>query len=278
MSFRRTVKNPTLYMYFVVAVFSLILIFPIIWTFITSLKSLETIFGNPLSPKPSYFLHNYIRVFGDRPFLLYARNSLLVTIPTVAIVITLSSLAAYCFSRFRFRGRKLFFVLVIATRLFPPISLLVPWYMLGDTFNLLDTHLILILTGVYLDLPIAIWLLTGFFDDLPRDFDEAGLIDGCSRITVFYYILVPCIAPAIAAVSIMVFLFSWNEYLLPAITTFTSAARTLPVGVVEFVADAFVEWNLLCAGAIITSLPALLFVILFQQYIVRGLIAGGVKG
>ena len=265
-------------MYLIVAAFSLVLMFPIIWTFITSLKSLETIFGNPLSPRPSYFLHNYIRVFGERPFVLYARNSLLVTVPTVIIVITLGSLGAYCFSRFNFKGKKIFFILVIATRLFPPISLLVPWYMLGDTLNLLDTHLILILTSVYLDLPIAIWLLTGFFDDLPRDFDEAGLIDGCSRITVFFHILVPCIAPAIAAVSIMVFLFSWNEYLLPAITTFTTAARTLPVGVVEFVADAFVEWNLLCAGAIITSLPALFFVILFQKYIVRGLIAGGVKG
>ena len=278
MRLKKLVKSPTTYMYLVVAVFSLIMLFPIFWTFITSLKSLETIFGNPLSLKPSYFLHNYFRVFGERPFLLYARNSILVTIPTVIIVITLGSLGAYCFSRFDFKGKKVFFILVIATRLFPPISLLVPWYMLGDTFNLLDTHLILILTSVYLDLPIAIWLLTGFFDDLPRDFDEAGLIDGCSRITVFFYILVPCIAPAIAAVSIMVFLFSWNEFLLPALTTFTTAARTLPVGVVEFVADAFVEWNLLCAGAIITSLPALLFVILFQKYIVRGLIAGGVKG
>jgi multiple sugar transport system permease protein len=271
-------RNAKPYIYAVVIIYSLFALFPIFWAFVNSMKTLESIAANPLSVKPERFLQNYVRVFRERPFLLYIRNSVLITVPTVLVVSSLGSLGAYCFSRFKFRGRKVLFVAIIATRLFPPISLLVPWYMLAERFNLLDTHFVLILAGIYLNLPIAIWLLRGFFDDLPADFDEAGLIDGCTRVSVFYHILVPIIAPAIAAVAIITFLTTWNQYLLPAVVTFSSHARTLPVGVVEFVADAFVEWNLLCAGAVITSLPALVFVLLFQKYIVAGLVAGGVKG
>lgn len=258
--------------------FSLALLFPVLWTFALSFRSLESITSNPVSPVPNIFLKNYVRVLKERPFLLYIRNSLLVTVPTVIVVIALGSLGAYCLNRFHFRFNKAVFVLIIATRLFPPISLLVPWYALAERLNILDTRLVLVLIGIYLNLPISIWLLRGFFDDFPREFDEAGLIDGCTRISVFFRIVAPIIAPAIAAVAIMTFLSSWNDFLLPAIVSFSDRSRTLPVGVVEFIADEFIEWNLLSAGAIITSLPALFFVMLFQKYIVAGLSAGGIKG
>lgn len=258
--------------------FSLALLFPVLWTFVLSFRSLESITSNPVCPLPNTFLKNYIRVLNERPFLLYIRNSLLVTVPTVLVVIALGSLGAYCLNRFHFRLNKAVFVLIIATRLFPPISLLVPWYALAERLNILDTRFVLVLIGVYLNLPISIWLLRGFFDDFPREFDEAGLIDGCTRISVFFRIVAPIIAPAIAAVAIMTFLSSWNDFLLPAIVSFSDRSRTLPVGVVEFIADEFIEWNLLSAGAIITSLPALFFVMLFQKYIVAGLSAGGIKG
>ena len=129
----------------------------------------------------------------------------------------------------------------------------------------------------YMNLPYAIWIMRGFFDDMPRSLDEAGYVDGCTKAMVLRRIVLPIAAPGLAATAIIVFLTSWNDFLLASVVTFSDASKTLPVGVVGYIADAYIQWNLLAAASVVTCIPAIIFIFGFQKFIVTGLVAGSVK-
>jgi len=263
----------------VLGFYLLINLFPIYWMFATSLKTDEEVY----LPKPVYFprnptFRNYQIIFTTRPFGKYTFNTAYISIWVAVICALFGSLAAYGFSRFRFAGREGLRYLVLATRIFPPIALVIPFFIIFGHLGLIDTLTGQILVNVYMWLPFSIWILIGFFNSLPRELDEAALIDGCSYFQVFSRILFPLIFPGIAATSIIAFMGTWNEFLFNLIMAPTPAAKNLSVGASDFIADMFISWNQMGAGAMITSIPAFVFILFFQKYIVSGLTKGAIKG
>ncbi|QKY18685.1 carbohydrate ABC transporter permease [Halorubrum sp. CBA1229] len=271
--------------YFIIGVLLLITLyftFPIYWTFVSSIKTLEGIHRFPPTLIPQDTIvplwQNYVDIWVQRNFDSYTINSLVIAVSTTVIVMFFGTLAGYGFSRFRFPYDDYVFIGILGARLLPPIGMLVPFFTVFGDLNLLDTRIALIVVYTYMNLPLVVWLMRNFFVSIPSDLDEAAYIDGATRFQTFKDIILPLARPGIAASAILVFLFSWREFLFALVLTVSPSARTLPVGSVLFVEDVVTLWNYLAAAGFLAMLPALLFVILFQRHIVSGLTAGAVKG
>jgi len=271
--------------YFVISLLVLIALyftFPIYWTFISSIKTLEGIHRFPPTLIPTDTIaplwQNYADIWNQRNFNKYTLNSLVIAVVTTVIVMVFGTLAGYGFSRFRFPYDDYVFIGILGARLLPPIGMLVPFFDLFNNLNLLDTRIALITVYTYMNLPLVIWLMRNYFVSIPSDLDEASYIDGATRFQTFKDIILPLAKPGIAASGILVFLFSWREFLFALVLTVSPAARTLPVGSVLFVEDVVVMWNYLAAAGFLAMVPALVFVVIFQRHIVSGLTAGAVKG
>lgn len=271
--------------YFVLGVLALIALyftFPIYWTFISSIKTLEGIHRFPPTLIPRETINplwqNYVDIWIQRSFNKYTLNSLVIAIATTVIVMFFGTLAGYGFSRFRFPYDDYVFIGILGARLLPPIGMLVPFFDLFSQLNLLNTRIALITVYTYMNLPLVVWLMRNFFVSIPSDLDEAAYIDGATRFQTFKDIILPLARPGIAASAILVFLFSWREFLFALVLTISPASRTLPVGSVLFIEDVVVLWNYLAAAGFLAMVPALIFVVLFQRHIVSGLTAGAIKG
>lgn len=209
------------------------------------------------------------------PFL---KNSVIVAVITTALTVAFGTPAAYAFSGFRFRGDHALAFAVLAFRFLPPISYLVPIYLIAANVGLLDTLAILILVYTVINLPFIIWMLRGFFQDLPHELAEAARVDGCSQWGALIRVLLPLVAPGVAATSIFAFMLAWNDFMIAFILT-ESAARTMPVALTRYISsEAGTFWGELSAGGIATILPMLVFTLLAQRNLVRGLVVGAVKG
>lgn len=255
-------------------VFSL---FPIFWMLDTSFKSDEEVFKTPPIWFPSIKLDNYRIFFFQRPFFKYTLNSAVASISVFAFCLALGVPAAYGFSRFKFRGSKVAFSTILGSRLVPPISFIVPFTILFSYFKMMDTLQALIIAYIFFNLPFVIWILLGFFNSVPQELDDAARIDGCSNIGTFWRVILPVARPGIIAAGILSFLMCWNEFMFALVLTRLNA-KTLSVGLYDFFADGFVRWNWLAAAAIYTLIPAIVFVLLFQKPLVKGILAGAVKG
>jgi len=210
--------------------------------------------------------------------LPYLVNSVIIAACTTGLTLALGTPAAYAFSGFRFRGDRLLAFAVLGIRFLPPISYVVPVYLLAANAGLLDTHLILILVYTVINLPFIIWMLIGFFKDLPGEIRDAARIDGCSEWAAFLRVLMPLVAPGLAATAIFAFMLAWNDFVIAFILT-ENHARTMPVALARYVSgEAGTFWGDVSAGGMVTMLPMLLFVLLAQRSLVRGLVVGAVKG
>lgn len=277
--FRRKGKKAKLLPKLVLLIYFVVNLFPIYWIFITSLKTDKEIYR----PQPTFLplqptLENYVKIFTTRPYVRYTINTILISVGATATCVVFGVLAAYGFSRYKFSGNKALRYLFLSSRVFPPISLIIPIFMMVGWIGLYDTIAAQIIVNTYMWLPFFIWINIGFFDSIPREIDQAAQIDGCTRMQSFFRIALPLAVPGIAASSIIAFLGTWNEFLYNLILGPTPASKNLSVGASDFIADMFVSWNQMAAGAIISCLPAFIFVIFFQRYIITGLTAGSVKG
>ena len=208
----------------------------------------------------------------------YILNTLVVSLSVVVLSALFAIPAAYAMARFQFKFKKGALLSAISIRLIPPISLIVPFFLLIIFLRLVDSIFSLILVNFMLNLPFYIWISWGFFKEIPWELEEAALLDGCTRLGSLIKVIIPIAAPGLSAASIVTFLFTWNEYLFALIFTQTSVSKTISVGISDFVGDVFVRWNQISAAGIVTTIPAIIFVFVFQKYIVQGLSAGGVKG
>ncbi len=263
----------------VLLVYFLIVLFPIYWMFITGIKTPDEIY----TPRPTYFpLHptidNFVSIFTTRPYIRYTANSLIIALGATLASIFFGTIAAYGFSRYKFIGNRTLRYLFLASRIFPPISLIVPFFIIVGWLHLYNTLMAQIIINTYMWLPFYIWINIGFFDSIPPELEQAAQIDGCSRLQTFFKIAFPLSLPGIAATSIITFLGTWNEFLYNLILAPTESAKNLSVGASDFIADMFISWNQMGAGALITCIPAIVFVVFFQKYIVQGLTAGAMKG
>jgi len=255
-------------------VFSL---FPLFWMLDTSFKSDEEVFKMPPVWFPTIKLENYRIFLLQRPFPKYTLNSLIVSLSVAALCIGLGTPAAYGFSRFKFRGNKLMFGTILASRLVPTISFIVPFTIIFSWLRMTDTLPALVIVYIFFNLPFVIWILSGFFESIPQELDDAARIDGCSNIAAFGKVILPMARPGVIAGTILAFLMCWNEFMFALVLTRLNA-KTLPIGLYDFFADGFVRWNWLAAATIYTLIPAMIFVLFFQKHLIKGILAGAVKG
>ncbi|NLG85585.1 MAG: carbohydrate ABC transporter permease [Firmicutes bacterium] len=252
---------------------------PIAWMFVTSFKTENEIYSWPpawLVKDPTWT--NYKNAFIERPFLAYVKNSVIVSFFSVLISCSLAVMAAYGFSKYKFRSGTFLFFLILASRAIPPASLLFPFYMMGRTLHLINTHTILILAYIYITLPLNIWIIKGFFDNFPEELLDAAEVDGCSRLRALGKVVLPILMPAIVAIIIITFITAWNELLYAVVFTNTPDAKTIPTGLIDFFGDFQILWGPLEAAASLSTVPAIIFSFLFARQIVSGLVAGAVKG
>jgi ABC-type glycerol-3-phosphate transport system permease component len=261
---------------------SAITLFPIYWMFVVSAKSRVELFGRPSFLIKSFFTDNYWLTLTDPTFQKYMGNSLLIATANSLLVTTLALFATYALSRFPLAGKENIFFWTITNRMAPPAVFLLPLFLLfTQTFafgswKLFDTQIGLILLYCIFNLPFAIWTLRGIVDGIPKELDEAAMIDGASTWQVITKVIVPLAKPGLAVTAILTWVFAWNEYLFAA--TLTSVkARTITTGLAEFVTVTGTNWGQMAATATLTLLPALIFLGLVQRHIVAGLTFGAVK-
>jgi len=203
-------------------------------------------------------------------------NSIIISSSTTLIAVITGTLAAYAFSRINFKAKDFFFQWILTFRMLPAISVVLPFFIMFTRLEIYDTLLAVIVTHVIIDLPMAIWLMKSFIDELPEELDEAARIDGCSRMGAFWRICMPLSAPALVATAILCFLFSWNEYLFAVCLTSTKA-RPILIATQGLMSYQGMRWGQLAVLCIIIIIPAILVVLFFQRYLIRGLTFGAVK-
>ena len=271
--------------------------FPSIWLLITSFKRENELFRIPITYFPQApTWQNYLDVFEKNPFALFLRNSLLISLVATLICVLFAALAGYALGRLKLRGRRTIMTGIVMTSMFPALVLLVPLYrlfrgvelpwlngllFLPDTVmtpNLLNTYWALIIPYVALSLPIATLILTSFFQLIPDDLESAATVDGCSRVGALFRIIMPLSAPGIVTAGIIVFVNSWNEFLLALTFNTDLTMRTVPVGITLYQGEFAFPWAIISAAVTLGIIPLVILILFFQQRIISGLTAGGVKG
>ena len=258
--------------------FLLFLLFPFYWTFVTSLKLPEELHSLKVIYWPQHpSFQAYSHLFGQYNFLHPMKNSLIVAVITTVLSLTVSTLAAYAFSRFRFVGRKPLMVLFLTNNMFPTVLLLIPLFTIMRRMGLLYHPSSLVLSYTTFTIPFSVWLLTGYLNDLPIALEEAAMIDGANRAQGFLHIVLPILLPCLLATGVYIFMQSWNEYTFAVLFT-NESSRTIPVSLKMLVGQLGVQWDLITAGGIITVIPVCIMFFFAQKRLVAGLTAGAAKG
>src|SRR5690554_6702522 len=262
--------------YFLAIAASVFFLFPIYWVLITSFKSYKGAFAQP----PAVFVipdfANYISFFNQSTLLHYLKNSLIITVVAVVIPMFLGLFAAYALARSRIRGKESYGLFLLASRFIPPISTLIPVYLIFRVFNLYDTRSGLILINCAMNIPYVVWIMRGFINDIPVSIEESAMIDGCDRLQAFFRIIIPMCRSGIAATAVLIMSFTWNEFLY-AMNLTSTQAKTLPLSMMTYMGEAGIEWNMMATAAIVLLLPTILFSILTHKNLGAGLTLGGVK-
>jgi len=266
--------------YFLVAAIAVYALFPFYWAFTTSFKTEDEMFSRASYIPQEPTLKNYRYVLESNRFLLSLRNSAIVSSLTSLLALAVGSFAAYALGRLRFPGRTMLLYLVLSMTMFPAISILSGLYTIVREFGVFGTPFALVLTYPIFTLPFTVWVLTSFFRGLPREIEQAAIMDGASYLQIFWQILLPLTAPALVTTGLLSFVSSWNEYLFALNFTFTNPnAQTVTVAIAKFTGlEAYQEPIAeIMAAAMVVTIPLLLMVLVFQKWIVAGLTAGAVK-
>ena len=262
----------------VIAALVLAVAFPFYRAVAGSLTSEAQLFGGaPLWPDPPVLYH-YRALFTERQFWLPIRNSLIVAGTTTLFCVTLGSLCAYALARLRFRGKVLLLGAILAVSMFPQIAVVSPLFLLLRSVHLINTYPGLVLPYLTFAMPLTVWLLVGYFRQLPAELEEAAMVDGASRFRAFREVIVPLALPGLAATAILTFVYSWNEFLFALSFTLGPERQTVPVAIALFRGQYQVPWGQVLAAAIVATAPVAVLVLAFQRRIVQGLTAGAVKG
>ncbi len=252
---------------------------PFAWQLLTSLKSVGELYQVPPTLWPQApSLDAYIRVFREGSFFRNLLNSIVVAGATAMIVLVLGGTAGYALGRLRFPGRRTVRWLLLMVAMFPPISLVSPLFIMLDRLRILDTYAALILPYTVFALPLGTWILATYFSELPRDIEEAALVDGCSTIQALWRVLLPLAGPGLVTAGILVFIYAWNEFMFALAFTSSDSARTVPVAIALFPGLHEFPWGEIAAASSLVTVPVILLAAIFQRRIVRGLTVGAVTG
>src|SRR6266542_2007974 len=267
------------------AVASVVILAPFGWLLYSSLVGQSDVIARPMHWIPEHVtLDRYREIFAGHgtsagaEFRRAMVNSFLVASGTVVVSLVVGVLGGYALARLRFPLRRVTLLSFLVTYMLPPITLIIPLYLLMSRFGLLDTKLGLIIVYCSLAIPFALWTMSNFFSTLPAELEEAARVDGCSRLGALVRVILPLSQPGIIATALFAFLLCWDEFLYSLIFTSTSQAKTIPVAIAEFTGRNAVDFGLIAAGGILAALPPLLLTMFFQRYLLDGLSSGAVKG
>ncbi len=276
---RRLDRSLDLFTGLLVLAFVAFCLFPLGWTLLTSLKPEADIVTATLQYIPQHVtLENYVTLWQQSDFPTLVTNSVVVTSITGLICLTIGTLAAYSFSRYRFRGRGKLLIFYLVIRMFPVVLMIIPLFIMMRNLGLLDSRFGLALAYTTFLLPLCIWMLKGFFDAIPLELEEAARIDGCTRLGALVRVVLPLARSGLVTTAVFVAIVAWNEFLFAMMMTTSQGSRTWPVGLQLMVGEFQLPWGPLSAGGILSIIPIIIFFALVQQSLIRGLTAGAVKG
>ena len=262
----------------VVGAIALLINTPILLVLLNSFQTTDAMLAASGVIPDVYTLANYSFLFGHTPFLIFFANSgLIATVSTIATLLA-AGLAGYALSRFSGRALNIYGVALLLVQMFPIIMALIPLFIIFRTLGLINNPLSVIIVYTAVHLPFATWMFRSFFDSIPRELDEAALVDGCSRVQAFFRIVLPLAGPGTAAVAVFSFLFSYNEFFVASVLLRDDTMMSVPVGVQMFMQQYATDWGSLMAAATATMVPAFIFFLFVQKYMVQGAVDGGVKG
>ena len=261
-----------------------IICIPGLWIVLNSFRPTVDIMAKPPVWVPRGLnLDNYRAMFGGAgeggvPVVQYFTNSLIISVTSTVIAILIGMAGGYAFARYRFRGKSAIFIGLLLTRAVPGVALSLPLFIVMAKTGLIDPHVGLIMVYVAMNVPFTIWLIDGFFRQVPPDLAEAAEIDGCTRWQAFWKVEFPVAKSGVASAGIFAFLTSWNEYALASQLTRSTFSKTMPVGLRDFTSEFTINWGGMCALAVLMIIPALILTFLVQKHLIAGLTFGGVKG
>ena len=223
-------------------------------------------------------LQSYLTLFAETDFLLWARNSLLISLLVTLTGVVFASTGGYALSRFKFKGREFGMTALLTTQMFPATMLLLPFFILLSYLGLINSYIGLIVIYSSTALPFCIWQMKGYYDTIPPSLEESARLDGCTRFQAFYKVILPLSTPALVITALFSFMASWSEYVVAAIILQDPKLYTLPLGLKSFQASLSTQWGLYAAGAVVVSIPVTILFISLSRYLVSGLTMGSVKG
>jgi len=245
----------------------------------TSIKTRPETFNIPPTWLPLKITFKpYIEMWEMKNFALYFVNTLIVSISATVLSLLFSVPASYGFARFKFKGAKLMLTFILITQMLPLVILITPYFILMQKLGLLNTHIALILAYTSFSLPFSTWMLRGFFSNIPKEIDEAAMVDGCSRIKAVIKVIIPLAVPGISATALFTFLLAWNHYLFALALALNKDMYTVSVGLGTMMGEYQIAWNQLMAAALIATIPSVIIYMFLEKYFVQGLTGGAVKG
>jgi multiple sugar transport system permease protein len=253
--------------------------FPAVWILLTSLKTEVELVKKPITYLPhNATLQNYVQAFTDQPLLKYLGNSFTVALLATAASLLVAAFAAYAIARLNLKRRQLILTCIVASSMFPLVTLLVPIFETMRALNLLNTYTALVLPYIVLNLPVCTLVLVSFFQSIPKDLENAAMIDGCTRLGALWRVVVPLAAPGVFTAGILAFVNAWDEFLLALSLNSSAAMRTAPVGITLYQGEFTFPWPIISAALIVTIVPVAVLIAIFQERVVGGLTQGGLKG
>lgn len=263
-------------LYSILTIAAVVALFPIVWVFLTALKTRVQTFAMP----PVWFFTPSFRSFSEilsrYSYGNYFLNSVVVVVAVGVISMAAGTLAAYGFTRFKIKKGNSILFWILTIRMMPPVAGILPIYLITAKLGLLDTRRSLIIANLLFNLPLVVWLMRGFLIELPEELEEAAMIDGCSRLGAFTRVILPLCLPGIVATTTFVVIFTWNEFMY-ALTLTGFYSKTMPVAVMQFYTNRGIEWDKMAAAGSLSIAPIIIFTLFINKYLVRGLTMGALK-
>lgn len=253
--------------------------FPALWILLTSLKTEAELVSKPITYLPRQAtLVNFVQAFTDQPLHVFLGNSFAVALMSTVASLLVASLAAYAIARLNLRRRQLILTCIVASSMFPLVTLLVPIFETMRNLDLLNTYTALVLPYTVLNLPVCTLVLVGFFQSIPKDLENAAMIDGCTRMGALWHVVMPLAAPGVFTAGILAFVNAWDEFLLALSLNSAASMRTVPVGIALYQGEYTFPWPVISAALIVAIVPVAVLIAVFQERVVGGLTQGGLKG
>ena len=264
--------------YIVLGIFTILCLYPLLWLFLSSFKTNTELYANPWGLPEQFRLDNYVQAITEGHILQYFGNSVIIAVSAVLVAVVLSSMVSYAITRMEWRLSKLTLNIFLLGMMIPVYAMVVPLFSMFNRMGLLNTHLAVIIPHIAIAFPMAIFIMTGFMGSLPKDIEEAAVMDGCNIYQIFFKIIMPISKSSIVTVAVVTFINIWNDLLLPQIFLTDSSKMTLPVGLTEFQGQYATNYVAEIAAVIITIIPSVIVYIWLHRHIMEGMVAGAVKG